>query len=204
MKEFFLSVGITFSIVCLVLGVGMWFFPLPASPTPAPLSPIPATPVVRVMDSSLTPFAAAWQVECERRFPGCLVVLTHGGTFVNGQWFLLTAASDPQVEATDAHTILDRLIAQYPNRTICLLACNDASYHLTGYPNVLFSPSEVWCCPDRNVDDPAFADNHLTFRTMDGDDDAPPDGLDGDSPPTSRWASAPAVVGNAFELIQAN
>ena len=182
------------------------------------------------MDDTLSQFAPAWTTEVERRFPGSLVILTHGSTLVAGHWFILTASSDPQVQGTDVDELLNREAALYPGRAIILLCCNEASYALHGHPNVFYSPSTVWCIPDRAINDPQTTDDDddpdkfrrllngrlvtipmpygLPPITIPGNDDEPPvhiPGLDvgNASPRPSRWAASPQTVGSIFEFVQA-
>lgn len=140
--------------------------------------------IMDVRDESLEQFSAAWATEIGRRFPNSVGVLCHGGDAVHGEWL---CKSESGRKAFGHLITIEQLIsieqARYPGRTIVLLSCNVEHDLLTGHPGVYYSPSSVWCVPDRAVIDKPEPTNRAT--------------LDG------RSLREPEVVGNIFEFLSA-
>jgi hypothetical protein len=145
-----------------------------------------------VRDASLQDSALAWQTEVHRRFSSAVVILCHGGAIVKDQWIIQDAPGDTYpCEPTDKVISDER--AEYPDRTIVLLACNTGNFVLHGFPNVFYATSEVWTEPDRSTS-VASADcftttsgHHYQRKAF-----------------TNRSETYPDFVGNVWEFIEAN
>lgn len=147
--------------------------------------------VMEVLDPSLEVYSAMWQKEVGRRFSNAVVILCHGGDFVEGEWIVGSKPGSGHVEHIDQ--TIARVKALYPGRTVVILACNTG--HLKPkIPGVYFAPSSVWCIPDRAITPEMFR-NGIAFRTL-NDEDEPA------SESQSRWDSDPDVVGNIWEFLR--
>lgn len=165
--------------------------------------PIGPPVVMQVLDPSLEPFAPAWQAEIGRRFPHSVGILCHGGYFLEGQW--ITSSVQYQ-HLTTVQEVVKHVQAQYPDRTIVLLACN-VDHHSLNIPGVYYAHSSVWCVPDR-----AITGSGLDRMMIDHPCPPPlpiatqpayvvqPD-ADVVVAEKSRWESDPEVVGNIFEFV---
>jgi hypothetical protein len=144
--------------------------------------------IVEVLDPSLQQFAVDWQVEVGRRFPKALVILCHGGNFIEGEWSVKAAVRWPY---TSAQHLVRHYQQLYPDRVVVLLACNVGHLKLN-VPGAYYAHSSVWCEPDRATGGAPEND----YRMLDDDPESPLGGHE-----ASRWTVDPEVVGNVFEFI---
>lgn len=157
------------------------------------LAPQPAV-VMRVLDPSLEMYSTLWQREVGRRFTNAVVILVHGGDFVEGQWIVGDWQYRSGMHVRSVASVIAEAHAAFPGRTIVLLACNPGHIDLPKYADidvpVYYAKSSIWCVPDRDTAEVAPS---LTFKT-----------LGGRSPTFDRWSDDPDVVGNIFEFIGAD
>lgn len=140
---------------------------------------------VMVCDASLEPFATAWRTEVGRRFPDAVVVLCHGGEFVDGQWLCKAPAFD--LPCMSVHDLAAHFQHKFEGRPVVLLCCNPGHLQLH-MPGVYYFSDSVWCVPDR-----ATGDNPTMDRaSLDGIEYNPPK-------QESRWVAEPGIGGNIFE-----
>jgi hypothetical protein len=192
MKYFVTIILALFTIIAIAAGLSPLL--LPHGPVSAPAlvaapvlaSVYPPTVRVEVLDPTLQRFAEPWRAEVSRRFPDALVILVHGGDFVEGQWLCSSRSYNHYTLVTE---VLRHYRELYPARTLVFLGCNTGSIRLHGLPNTFYALASVWCQPDRAVGDD-LKDALLTFDS----------GLD---PALSRWAESPDYVGNVWELVEA-
>ena len=106
-----------------------------------------------------------WGAEAIQRFGGHTVVVgCHGWYAVNGDWLVMPKLLNP-IENSDRPWPVENLIkyeeAEHPGYKIVFLCCNVDSVVLHGYPDVWYSPNEVWVTPD------AFCSpNHRILRAL--------------------------------------
>lgn len=150
--------------------------------------------IVEVLDSSLDEYVNPWKIEVARRFHHAVVILGHGGDFVQGEW--ITQGSAIPGHVIHVQDLVRMVQAKYPDRVVILLACNTGHVRL-GIPGVYYSESPVWCLPDRAIT-PDMAQGTLAYRTLDMGifDDTPSNG-----PRLSRWQLEPDDTGNVYEFV---
>lgn len=146
--------------------------------------------IVDVLDPSLEVYAPMWAAEIQRRFPHSVAILCHGGDFVEGEWILGTNPGSRHVERTE--DVVRRIVAEYPDRTIVLLACNPGHLRLN-VPGVWYATDSVWCVPDRALT-ADMMNSGVGNLTLGGS-------LLGLDLP-SRWQVEPGLVGSIFEFVQ--
>ena len=136
--------------------------------------------IVENMVPELAEAAPLWQMEVSRRFHHALVILVHGGDFLEGEWIVGSEQYGHPV--ITAKQIVRHFQQQFPDRTIVLVACNTGHIRL-GVPGVYYAHSSVWVVPDRDV-----------FRAL-GEANLMLDGREQD-----RSLLEPEIVGNIFEF----
>ena len=136
--------------------------------------------IVENLVPSLDRYAPMWQQEVGRRFHHSVVILVHGGDFLEGEWIVGSEQYGHPV--ITAKQVVRHFQQQFPDRTIVLIACNTGHLRL-GIPGVYYAHSSVWCVPDRDV-----------FRSLDGANKM----LDGQE--QDRSALEPEIVGNIWEF----
>jgi hypothetical protein len=147
--------------------------------------------VMECLDESLEQYSVFWQKEIGRRFPKAVGILVHGGDFVEGEWIVGTSWARHR-HVTPLKTVVQHYQKLYPDRTVVVLACNPGHLKL-GIPGVFYSHSNVWCIPDRALEESMFFQN-ARFVITSGEQ------LRGDDsrPRNDQW---PDVVGNIFEFL---
>lgn len=175
-----------YALMFIVAAIALFVTNRPEATTPPP------TVQMEVMDESLQGFANDWKAEVARRFPDAVVVLCHGGTFVEGQW--LVKAQDYELPLMTTDQLAQHYKNLFPNRVLVLLCCNPGHLHLHVH-GVYHAMDSVWCVPDRAVSKHPgesrmklfpFPPLPVQHRDLEGGD---------------RWASDPGVVGNIFEFV---
>lgn len=139
--------------------------------------------IVEVVDPSLERYAEMWRREISRRTHNAVAILCHGGTIENGRW--IVGAADAGYPAMPAQELVKKIQVRYPGRQVVLLSCNTAHLKL-GIKGVLYSPSPVWCIPDRELTLEMLT-NGESRRLLDN---------------KNRWAEYPDAVGSIFEFVQ--
>lgn len=168
------------SVAAISLFFGLFLYTFISSqPKTGPLDQ-PAV-IVEFLDPSLEQFVPAWKTEVGRRFNNAIVLLVHGGDFVEGEW--VVGASIAPHHVTRIQDVVHRYQKLYPKRTMIVLACNTGHLHL-GVPGVYYAHSSVWCIPDRGISPDMFKRSGQT--------------LDGKT--SSRRQADSDVVGNIFEF----
>ena len=190
-------------VQCFLLGVGMGCASLDQEHQNVPQHPFP---VMDLRDPSLAQYAPFWQTDIARRFPNSVIILCHGGHVIRGEWIIQTNPGGGYGDTCElVGDVLRKERAEYPEKTIVLLACNTDSIVLHGFPNVYYSLAETWCLPDRAIGELSEQD---AFTTMDGHRYRTIFDSEEDGPmPLSvenRWVSAPDVTGNVYELVSAS
>lgn len=182
MRKIAFKLDILPMLAALVLFVGVVGFLRTIGPSNSGSSYTDKPDVIMVtLDPSLTRFEEAWRVEIGRKFHNAVAILVHGGDFLPGEWIVGSQPGSGHVElATD---VVKRVQAQYPGRTVILLACNPGHIKL-GIPGVYYATSSVWCIPDRNITDE-------NAESRDAQEILGP----------SRWQMAPDVLGNIYEFV---
>jgi hypothetical protein len=180
-------------VLAVLIGLGMGF----SCDSKRDTHPQPGV-VMRVLDPSLEQFAVMWQHEVERRFDNAVVVLVHGGDFVEGQWIVGDWSYRSGMHVRPVGEIIREANKAFPGRTIVLVACNPGHLDLgsTGVDvPVYYAKSSVWCVPDRDVPtvSPELARAKLVFGMK---AKAARHTLE-----SSRWASDPDLTGNIFEFV---
>lgn len=136
--------------------------------------------IMDIEDPSLTIYGPAWEAEIGRRFHHAVGVMCHGGDTIHGEWVCIPFGG-PGGAIT-----LPRLIeieqAKFPGRTIVLLSCNPQHDAIHDHPNVYYSPSSVWCIPDRAMTTEPVEQRYAL---------------------EDRFSDEPDNVGNIFEFISA-
>jgi hypothetical protein len=178
------------------------FMPAPhvtiAPPTlPGVSAHVPGTPnvIMEVMDPSLEYFAPMWRAEIGRRFDNAVGVIVHGGDFEENRW-IVGSSLQPWQHVTLATELIGHFQKKYPGRTIVFLGCNTGHMKL-GIPGVYYSPSPVWCVPDR------FTGPDVPFSTwkLSGKGKAPAIIIVAVERAKTRWEQDPDATGNIFEFI---
>ena len=136
--------------------------------------------IVENMVPELAEAAPLWQMEVSRRFHHALVIIVHGGDFLEGEWIVGSEQYGHPV--ITAKQIVRHFQQQFPDRTIVLVACNTGHLKL-GVPGVYYAHSSVWVVPDRDV-----------FRAL-GEANLMLDGREQD-----RSLLEPEIVGNIWEF----
>lgn len=162
-----------------------------------------APPVIMdLRDPMLEGYAPMWQIEVGRRFSNSVVILCHGGGIVENEWVIQDnplGSYGTTCEKID--DVLNKERAEFPTRTIVVLSCNPCHLVVHGHPNCFYSPSSVWCIPDRNIASAEENDAKI-HQQIDGPNEA-----DDDSPApvvrVDRSVADPETVGNIFEFIEA-
>ncbi len=171
--------------VAVILGILILTMTFRPATSSTPLGP---DVVMATLDPSLIPYEKMWQKEVSRRFHHSVVILVHGGDFVQGQW--IAGVSFVPGHVTPMKDVVHAIQFLYPNRTVVLLACNTGHLSL-GIPGVYYSHSECYCIPDRALTSAMMVsgEDRLTF-----DSGFPL------SDTESRWSADGDVVGNVWEL----
>lgn len=177
------------SLVILVVMIGLGVSVHVGTSIPAKAQP---QVIERVLDPTLEPFANMWQKEINRRFDNAVMILVHGGDFVEDQWIVGDWQYRSGVHVRPIKDVVAETQKMYPGRTIVLLACNPGHLNL-GIPGVYYAKSSVWCIPDRDMDQATPSMSTMTLN---------------DTKPMSRayinlgrWDEDPDVVGNIFEFV---
>lgn len=150
--------------------------------------------IMDVRDDSLGEFAPAWATEVQRRFPHAVMILCHGAGICKNQWIIVDKPGGVYGDVAEpVDVVLDQERAEYPDRTIVLLACNPCHIAIHGHSDCYYADASVWCTPDRAM--LPFTTNRYSI-----------DGNRGDVPNDVRPRSEanPDVVGNIFEFLEAN
>lgn len=98
----------------------------------------------------------AWEREIQKRFPGAVVVFSHGGDNEEGEWCLCpdsVAVVDGQArrEHGDRIRVKDKVLEiqrWYPGRWVVVIACNPEHHFLHGVHHVVYADRNVWIDPD--------------------------------------------------------
>lgn len=185
MKYLFLTIG----LLLLILGVLVF---VDARCTPAIIHTAQPNVIMETLDPSLIQFEPAWRDEIARRFPHSVGVLVHGGDFVRGEW-IVGANLQPWEHVSKIQDIVKQFLAEYPDRTIVVLACNPGHLHLN-MPGVYFAQSSVWCVPDRAITADDFTAGTAYMKFDSGFEGVATSGQ-------SRWVIDAEVVGNIYEFV---
>lgn len=153
--------------------------------------------IMDVFDPSLAGYAPMWQKEIGRRFPHAVGVLCHGGELLEGEWITLDAEAPVHFDLVT--TLIAREQAKYPGREIVVLCCNPGHIAIHNFPGVYYSPSSVWCVPDRSYADLSSSPDRMKMLDL-----FHWGGKKSESKMAiNRWSLDPDATGNIFEFIEA-
>lgn len=134
MKKFLFPLILLLWCVGSACGLLEYCWPISSSPV-AEVRP-QQTVIVECLDPTLEPFANGWKTEVARRFPDAVVILVHGGNFVEGQWIVEgDYASGMHVQPVE--DVILKYEKLFPHRPIVLTACNPGHVILHNFPGCL-------------------------------------------------------------------
>ena len=91
------------------------------------------------------PCSLHWKTEVERRYDDAILLLVHGNTGPDGEWWAY-----PQYEAPlPMRHLVARIRLLNPGKRIVLVACNPGDLKLD-IRNITYARENVWMFPDRN------------------------------------------------------
>jgi len=167
--------------------------------------------IVKVYDPSLQVYAPMWQKEIDRRFDNAVGILVHG-IDLDGEWYVGTQRS-ADAPLMKVQKLVAEVQAEYPDRTVVLLACNTGHLKLN-MPGVYYAMASVWCVPDRAITAEMYRNGlaeakfkprcsclPATQPTIQPAAAPRPTLPAVVTPQPTRWEVEPDVVGNIYEMV---